>query len=325
MPPQILIVGLGEVGTAIGLAMGRSLDPPTLFGYDRDKAAASAALESGAFERRVLDPRKTAAEVDLVVLAMPQAEASELIDDLLGALKPGAILLDLTPQPHDPQVLSRLGDQAGRIIRGTLVVSAEGLIAPHTPSVADANLFRGGSLGLAIDPETPEDSIELALSVAESLGSTPFFIDPSELEFVMAAVDLLPALLGLMLLRTLSGAPGWGNVERLAGRPFAAYIDHALVQGDKLTESLWSRRTSLLGQLGRLAQEVASFEAAFGAETSEPLESLVDQALEARDDWMQVRHGNRPNSGGDPLPPNPGILGNLFGFRPRRPPDGDQA
>ncbi len=218
MPPRILIVGLRQLGTSIGLALGRSADAPTVFGYDRDKAAAAAALEAGAFERRVLDPRKTAGEVDMVVLATPHKEASELMDDLINALKPGAILLDLTPEAHDPGVLSGLVDQSGRIIRGIPVVSAEGLQAPQAPSTADPDLFRGGSIGLAIPPETPEAAIELALSLAEALGASPFFIDPAELEYVLAAVELLPSLLGLMLLQHIGRHPGLGQ-RPTAGRP----------------------------------------------------------------------------------------------------------
>jgi prephenate dehydrogenase len=325
MPPQILIAGLHETGRAIGLALGQSVDPPTVFGYDRDKEVAASALEAGAFERRVLDPRKTASEVDIIVLAMPPEDAAELIVDLVDALKPGAILLDLTPQAHNRDVLSALADQAGRVIRGTPAVSAERLLDPDAPSTSDADLFRGGSFGLAIAPETPETGIELALTVSEALGTSPFFIDPAELEYVMAAVDLLPALLGLMLLRTLAETPGWDNVQRLAGRPFSAYVDHAILQGRELTEILWTQRTSLLGQLGKLAQEVATLEAALQADTSEQLEGLVEQALDARDDWMQVRLANRPRSGRDSMPSSPGILGNLFGGGSRRPPDGDQA
>lgn len=325
MPPQILIAGLRETGRAIGLALGQSADPPTVFGYDRDKDITAAALEAGVFERRVLDPRKTAGEVDMVVLAMPPEEATELIHDLVAALKPDAILLDLTPQAHKSDVLSALADHKGRVVRGAPAVSAERLLDPGASPTSTADLFRGGSFGLAIAPETPEAGIELALTVAEALGTKPFFLDPAELEYVVAAVDLLPALLGLMLLRTLAETPGWDNVQRLAGQPFSAYVDHAILHGQQLTEILWTQRTSLLGQLGSLAEEVATLEAALQADTSEELEGLVEQALQARDDWMEVRLANRPRSGRDSMPPSRGLLGNLFGSRTPRPPEGDQA
>jgi prephenate dehydrogenase len=325
MPPQILIVGLGPMGSAIGLALSQTDDPPTRFGYDRNKHVASAALEAGVYERRVLDPRKTASEVDLVVLALPPGEAAGLIQDLANVLKPGATLLDLTRGAHDPEVAASIAGLGGRIIRGSLVVSAEQMGAPEDEPEGGADLYQGGLLGLAIGPDTPEASIELALSLAEAMRVSPFFIDAAELEYVDAAVDLFPAILGLLVLRSLSATPGWGNVQRLAGRPFASYVSHATTQGEELTAQIWARRTSLLAQLDSLAEEVVTIRAALQGDTSEQLDALVDQALEAHDDWMRVRLQRRPKSDSDKAPPKTGILGNLFGPGPRHPPDPDSA
>jgi prephenate dehydrogenase len=324
MPPQILIIGLREIGTTIGLALRQLDHPPTLFGYDLDKEAAGAALEVGAYERRVLDPRKTAREVDLVVLALPPDEPDDLFGDLVNALKPGATLLDLTPQAHSPEHASAAQDQPGRVIRGTPVLSTERLLEPDPMLTVDVDLFRGGMLGLAISPETPEAGVALALSIAEALGASPFFIDPAELEYVVTAVDLLPAMLAVMLLRSLSDAPGWVNVQKLAGRPFLDYVDHATLLREQLTDQLWGQRQSLLSQLDRLSQEIGAVQAALGAETSDQLQDLVARGLAARAEWMNTRFSGRMRSDGDTQPPRRGLLSTLFGLGPRRPPRGDR-
>jgi prephenate dehydrogenase len=325
MPSKILIVGLRQVGTAVGLAMSRSEDPPTLFGYDLDKAIASAALEAGAFERRVLDPRKTAREAELIIVTLSEGEAPELITDLATELKPGAVMLDLTTQAHTPETMSALSEHGGKIIRGHAVVSADDLLEHDVSQGLRADAYQGGLLGLAVAPDTPEEGIELVLSVADAIGATPFFIDVAELDYVNAAVDSLPSIMGLILLRSLAAAPGWGNIQRLAGRPFADYITLATSDSEGIAERIWTHRTSLLAQLDGLAREIERVEASLHSETSDQLEELMAEAQVAHDEWIQVRLRGRPRSAGDTTLPTRGILGNLFGINPRRPPEDDQA
>jgi prephenate dehydrogenase len=324
MPPQVLIVGLRQIGTAIGLALRQSSHELTVFGYDSDKSVARAALQAGAYEHRVLDPRKTAHQVDMVVLTLAPDPASDLVEHLVQALRPGAALLDLTPRPHTPRALSALADKRAQVIRGALVVSIDRLLTPQETPPPDAHRYRAGQLGLAIAPETRRESIELALAVGDALGTEPFFIDAAELDYASAAVDTLPALLGLLALRSLSATPGWPNVQRLAGPAFATYAHHAPADGTQLTDHIWSRRVSLLAQLDGLADEVAGLRAALQAESSEQLQTLVAQALRARQEWIETRRYGEARPGASLSLPTRGILGNLFGFGPRRPPGGDQ-
>lgn len=323
MPAKVLIVGLDELGTSLGLALARAPVPPETFGYDQDRQRTKDAHALGAIQRHVLDPRKTAKEVDLVVVCLPPRQSQALLEDLTAALKPNAVLLDLTAKGRLPADVPTPEAHGGSVIQGFPVVRPDRLVS-DAAAEPDPDLLRGGLMGLAISPDTNESAVEQVLEFAEALGAAPFFIDLFEMQYVGAAVDSLPGLLGMILLRSLATEPGWENIQRLAGRPLAASGEHAAVHGADLAKHLWGHRHSLLSQLDGVERQSELVRRALQADSPDELQALLDEALDAREAWLQARRRGLWNRSGDTSPearPR-GLFGNLFGMStPRSRPD----
>lgn len=329
MATEILIIGLQEVGASLGLALAQSELSIEIFGYDKDKPAAKQAHEAGAYQRQVLDPRRTARGVDVVIRTPTPADATDYLQELAPELSAQTVMLDMTmPSLEALQRAQASSTNDGHIISALPVVRFDalhhGAVEPVHPR---PDLFEGGMIGLALPPELPESSTEVILSLCKALGATTFFIDPAELEYVSTVVEWLPALLGAGLLRASASAAGWANVQRLAGRTFAASTHKAsLHPAETLADQLLSRRATMLALLTTFSEEVNWLRQALEAEDRSTLIELLDEGLSARAQWLHAHELGDWQSLESPHAPIPhrGVLGTLFGFGPRPQPETDQ-
>src|SRR4030042_6259627 len=87
---------------------------------------------------------------------------------------------------------------------------------------AHADLFKNGLMAIISPQGVPAEAIKLAIDFSHILGAEHLFIDPVELDSMMAATHILPQLIAAALLKTTVDKPGWYEARKLAGSPYAA-------------------------------------------------------------------------------------------------------
>jgi prephenate dehydrogenase len=294
MATDILIVGLGEFGASIGLALAQSGTDEVLTGYDADGSLVREARKAGAVGRQALSLEKACRSADLVILTVPTADAQPYLEAIGPNLKQDALLLDassyskvaaaewaaknLAPGRHYVGVMAVIGPVA-------LHVGAPDLGKPRP------DLFSGGMLAMAIPPKTPENAVEMALRFSRRLGTAPFFLDPAEIDAVTATVEDLPALLGAVLVRVAMRTPSWQEARRMGGRRFASVaIVGALQPAKHLQASLSFNRTNILTRLDATIEELQTLRDLIARGENEPLSSLLAEAIEVHDAWLAARY-----------------------------------
>ena len=328
MIEDTLIVGLQPLGTSIGLALSTGGFGQTRTGYDVDNERARAARKSGAVERQALNLERAAQQADLVILAVPAGEALQYLEVIVPRLKSGALLLDLASRKNESSAWVATNLPAGRAYIGaSLAVSPEALHAGPTADAPRADLFRGGLLALAIPPSTPGPAVDLALALAQHLGAAPFFLDPGEIDAVLATVEDLPTLMGAALMRVAIDTPSWREARRLAGGPFAALARTGAVQPPKLLQaSLCLNQQNVLSRLDALIAELQVLRRLLADETLHgELAARLSEAAEAHDLWLEARMRSEwaeEERDGVELPDRSGVVDRLLGFGlPLRPKD----
>ena len=292
MSPEIMIVGLKEIGASIGLALAQTGVEGSRTGYDADAQVARGARKAGAVNRLALNLGRSCRSADLVILAVPSCDVLPYLEAIGPGLKPGALVLDTSSlksaaigwaAEHLPEGCSYVG--AVPVVNPTaLHVGAPGLGKPR------ADLFQGGLMAMVIPAKTPEAAVELALSVARQLGAAPFFIDPAEVDAVMATVEGLPALLAVALMRVAVQTPGWREARRIAGRQFANLaIVGALQSPQDLQASLGLNRNNVLARVDSAIEELQSLRTMIAQEEAENLKASLAEAVEAHDAWLAAR------------------------------------
>jgi prephenate dehydrogenase len=103
MPVQITIIGLGQIGASMGMALATHKDSILRVGHDKSLEVEREALKKGAADKMEHNLPKAVRDAKLVVLCIPVSQMRETLEFIAPDLKEGTIVLDTTPIKADVQ------------------------------------------------------------------------------------------------------------------------------------------------------------------------------------------------------------------------------
>ena len=321
MGADILLLGLGETGASVGLALARSGGDFRRTGYDPSLNVARAAHKAGAVERLTSDPRREAGSADLVFYSLPLATLGPGLDLIAADIKTDSILIDMTPlkQPALEAVRQHLRPGAA-FVGAVPILGAERVFQPGTPP-ASADLFQGGLLALILAPGTPPAVVDVCNDLATILGAHPFFLEASEFDAAMAASEGLPVVLAVAYLRSLAANPAWRDQGLFAARTFDALTRLAALRpAPDLAEDLVANRTHILRWIDALLAELGDLRTLVAEADSDGIRQPLEDAASAYLAWKSARTAGPKVQAAPPLPQmsSGSRLAQLLGFRPPR-------
>jgi prephenate dehydrogenase len=293
MTVQLLIIGLGQIGASIGLALADQKGKIRCIGYDADLAISHQAEKMKAVEKLAGNLPKTAASSDIVMFAMPIGGQREILEIIAPVLKDGAVLMDVAPAKEAMIAWTQELLPAGRYYVGLspaispLHLEGRGL----SLKAARADLFRKGLIGIITPPGIPPEVIRLATDLVNLLGAEYLFFDAAEVDSLMAAVHLLPQLAGAALLDATSQQSGWREARKLAGRPYAD-VTGALVHSggtDGLANAAVLSGKHTIRVLDNLIAALQDYRDEIEDGKADVLLAHLNQAYEDRLTWWQQR------------------------------------
>lgn len=318
MTLEILFIGLREQGASLAMALSDAPAETIRLGYDRDKDVARAAEEAGALEKVVSRPGRAAKSADLVVINLSSTEAQDILEDIGPELKQGAAVLDCSPMSSATFRWATENLPPERHYIGALPVvrhdSLHQLDSAHEDARSD--LYHGSQLALVIPAETPEPVVNIVLNFARTIGSQPFFLDPAEMDAVTSLIDTVPTILGVVLLLLATDSGGWPDIQRVAGRPFAA-VTHSTAekQAERLSRKLIDNQESLIVHLEAILAQLRELKDMLTESDHQQLEARLARAIRARQEWLTNRKHDEWEA--EELTASDlnsfGLLGNLFG------------
>jgi prephenate dehydrogenase len=223
MTIQITIVGLGQIGASVGLALGDHRELVRRIGHDREFGIARHAEKIGAVDKVMINLPSAVREADLVLLALPLDQIRDTLAVIREDLKEGVVVMDTGPVKEAVAAWAVEIFPPERYYVGlTPVINPAYLHEVDTGlNAARPDLFRNGMIGIVAPPRTPSEAIKLAADLTQLLGATPYFADLLEIDGLMAATHTLPQLMAAALLNATVGQPGWREGRKVAGRSYA--------------------------------------------------------------------------------------------------------
>ena len=212
-PGRVAIVGAGQVGTALGMALtgagaGAGIEEVALF--DRDPAAIEASLERGAGQRSASDAEDVLS-ADTVVLAIPVGEIVKWLDRFGGSVGTGTLVIDTGSAKASVVEAMRALPESAHALGGHPIAGTE----RPGPDGADPSLLRGAPFVLC-PVRDDDDALRRGRSLAAAAGATPVEMDAETHDRVVARTSHLPHLMASALAGVVGGlADRDGDVVRL--------------------------------------------------------------------------------------------------------------
>jgi len=304
MTTQILIIGLGQIGASIGLALAEHNSRVTRIGYDGDADTSRKAEKLNAVDKTANNLLSAVQEADIVILALPQHEIRETIALIANTLKSGAIVMDTAAVKNTVSGwMVNLLPAERHYVALTPVISHRYL---HETSVgidaARADLFKEELIILTTPARTNPQAVDLAVNLIKLLGAEALFADAAEVDGLMAATHTLPQIASVALLNATTEQPGWKEGQKIAGRAFAAGTTSITLHDEvqSLADEALQNKDNVVRVINNLIAELVSLRDDIENQNEESLKEQLEVAHKNRLGWWASRQSTAWKNQGIP-------------------------
>ncbi len=210
------IIGLGRIGTSLGMAI-RSKGDSKVIGYDAENKAQTLAQRMGAVDTVEWNMDKAVENADVVIVATPAGSLYDVFDGISRHLKAGAVVTDTSPAKRAVMewakelLPSNVGYVGGNPLTGASIKEQKD---------ASGYIFHNAKWAVVTPPSADSHSIKAVTDLIESVGAKPVFMDAHEHDSFSAATSGLPAVVSAAVMNVVSTSPSWAEISRFVGSDF---------------------------------------------------------------------------------------------------------
>lgn len=292
MTAKITIIGLGQIGASIGLALANHKDQVTTCGFDNSPEVTRMAQKLGVVDKVERDMIASVKGADVVILALPLDQVRETIRSIAQHVPEQGVVIDTTPVKLAVAAWMEEFLPPGRHYIG-LTPALNPRVLEETGTgieAARADLFQNGLVAITAPPGTAGEAYKLAASIVNLLGASAYFADLAEVDGIMSTIHTLPALAAAALTETVMGQPGWADIRKLAGRPFVSAMRALdLEEPDTLAETARQNRVNSVRVLDEYIIMLKSLRDEINGEEKESLKDRFGRVFKGRSQWRRAR------------------------------------
>jgi prephenate dehydrogenase len=327
MPVQITIIGLGQIGASMGLALAAHKEAFLRIGHDKKMEVEYDVLKKGAVDKTEHNLPKAVRDAKIVVLCIPLSQVRETLEFIALDLQEGTVVLDTSPIKADVQKWAKELLPAGCYFVGLVpAINPEFLPDFHSaPLTPQPDLFTKGVFLVDAPEGTPEKAVLLAMDFVRFLGAEALIADPIESDGLMSTTHLLPQLVAASLLNATIDQPGWQDARKMAGRAYATATAGVVYQDeiDSLRLSVLQDRASVVHALDVTIAAMRGLRDDIEAENDAGIVLRLESAFRGRQRWLNERmSADWTKSDRTEMPERPSLseklLGGLFVKKPRK-------
>jgi len=320
MSTRIAIVGFGQIGASIGLALAGYKEKIDRVGHSANARLMKKMETEGAFDKTEIKLPDAVHGADLVIMDYPM----DLIKDGLGIIakeiKPDTVIICFSV------AFAAVYDWAREILpAGQPFILLQPVIDPErltdwndTLHTAHADLFEQHEMIIVSASDTSSRAMQMATDLCALLKARPYFTEPLEADGIFARVEQLPLFGAVALLNALIHSPGWGDARRIASRSFFRTASVSMLYDEEeffgITSLLNRENTSRV--LDEMIAELQEMRRMISENDEEVLRQTLKDARRGYELWLEQRTSGEWDKEKQPdLPETRNIIGRLFGGR----------
>ena len=328
MTSQITIIGLGQIGASIGLALGDYKKDIYRVGHDKSTTISKEVQKMGAVDKVMRNLPNSVRDATIIILSLPFSEIYDTLKYIAQDVTSDMLILDTgTGKTQVYEWVKELLPEGTSYIGLVPVINPEYLHdAEFGHNAARKDLFENTPTMIAAPPSASGPAVESAVTLIRLMGSQPLFTDLLESDGVTASAHLMPQLSAAALLNATLNSSGWGETKKIAGRAFVEATRPILHQegAASLTEAALANQQILGFKLDELIVSLQELRSLLDAGDKEALQEYFGAAHEGREIWDVERAAAKwliTGEGQGPSLDMGSMTAQLFGYKQRKPRD----
>ena len=280
---KITLAGVGLLGGSLGLAVKQRGLTTKVDGLVRRSASIAECDKLDVVDHATCDPLRAVENADLVVICTPLAQMGEVLQTMLPALKPGALVTDVGSAKASviEELEPLVAEAGGHFVGSHPMAGAERM----GPGAARADLFVNAVCVITPTPKSSPEAVNRIEKFWESVGACPLRLTPEAHDDLVSRSSHLPHVVAAELAnyvlspahpkeQAMLCANGFRDTTRIASGAPEMWRDIAL-----------ANRKNLARVLGVLVEDLKEFQLALEHADAKAIEEFFQQAKQRRDGW----------------------------------------
>ena len=287
---KLVIIGVGLIGGSFALALRKAGLAKHIVGVGRSQQNMQCAIRNRVIDEIAIDLVSALYNADLVFLAMPVGQTSQILEKITPHLQVHTIITDagstkqdvITAAQHHLPLRSLRHFVAGHPIAGT---EQSGVQA------AQASLYHQKHVILTPLAETNIDAITYVSQLWQACGAQVSLMSANEHDQIFAATSHLPHILAFTFMNYLNYNNNHStDLLRFAGSGFRDFTRIASSSPEMWRDICLANREALLKQINLYQSELSLFKNALENHDGKALEQAFFQAQTMRKNWLKSKN-----------------------------------
>lgn len=282
---KVVIFGVGLIGGSFSLALRKAGAVMEVVGFGRSAATLNEAKQLGILDRIGDDVAHEVCDADIVLIATPVAQMSEIFKRIAPYLGANTLVTDGGSTKGDVVAAARanLGNKLSQFIPAHPIAGGE----KSGASAALADLYQGKRVVLTPMAENAKDAVARIRKAWEMCGANVSELTAEQHDTVFAAVSHLPHLLSFALVHDLAKRDNKDQLLSFAASGFRDFTRIAASSPEMWRDICMANRDALMVELQQYAAELYVLHQALESNDAAKLEEIFSLAREVRSAWVQ--------------------------------------
>lgn len=280
---KVVIFGVGLIGGSFALALRKAGAVQEVVGFGRSVTTLQQAHQLGLIDRIGDDVANEVRDADLILLATPVAQMTEILARIVPYLGANTLITDGGSTKCDVVAAARLqlGNKISQFIPAHPIAGAE----QSGPAAARADLYQGKKVVLTPLVENSAAAVARVRAAWEASGAVVSELTPAQHDEVFAAVSHLPHLLAFTLVHDLAQRDNRDLLLSFAASGFRDFTRIAASSPEMWRDISLANREALLREIEQYAAELYKLHQALEQRDAAKIEEMFSLAKKIRSNW----------------------------------------
>lgn len=284
-PEHLAILGYGLMGASLALGLKKRGFTGRILGYARREETRERALELGVADEVFADPAEAVRQADIVVICVPIWTIARLAEEIIPALKPGAVVTDVG------STKSVLLETMNPLFRNSVAcfVGSHPIAGSEKTGIdaGFADLYEGRLTVVCPSPETGEAARRAVVNLWAAAGSEVVEMSPAEHDAMLASTSHLPHMIAAALARSVADGDPTRRAD-FCGTGFRDTTRVASGSADMWVDIIDTNRTALEAELDRFHAELQGLIRILRKGDSADIRRWLEEAAAARNQILEL-------------------------------------